>query len=66
MFVFHSEVHQNVDSQSEENAASETRDIKLRMVLELINTPLVFLLLRLLMYYLLDGFMAVLQLHQGP
>jgi len=49
MFVFHSEVHHNRDNQAEENAATETKEVKLRIVLELINSPLVFLLLRLLM-----------------
>jgi len=49
MFGFHSEVHQNEDSHAEENAASETREAKLEIVLKLMNTSLVSLLLRFLM-----------------
>lgn len=49
MFGFHSEVHQNEDSHSEENAASETGEVKLKIGVDLMYTPLVSLLLRLLM-----------------
>lgn len=48
MFGFHSEVHQNADSHAEEKAASETREAKLKIVLELMNASLVSLLLRFL------------------